>query len=329
MTKKNALYPFELSFITRSPVWSGTRLADEWGKSDGNLKRIGESWELSVRKNEMSMVINGVFAGKELGTLIDMYGKDITGNGFGSENFPLLVKLIDSGEALSVQVHPDDEYAISVEGTSGKTEMWYIIDAEEGAHVILGTKKGVGKEMIAGVTDPEKAESIFNKVTVHAGETYFIPAGLLHAIGKGILLAEVQQNSDLTYRIYDYGRVESGTKTRELHTEKALDVIRDFTAQEIEKLRFSRSFKMQKGGVLADSDCFYVELADTTREKRTIPTSGKMLHMLCIEGAGDIGYDGKSYEVRKGSSYLIPACLESIFLGGVKMLITHDSSYLS
>ncbi len=306
------LYPLRLSHVTKAPIWSGKKLSGEWQKGDG---AIGESWELCVRKNENSVIENGELCGRTLSELIDSYGESLTGSNFSSGEFPLLIKLIDAGDDLSVQVHPDDEYAARVEGDRGKTEIWYIVDADEGACIVCGLCEGVSKDGLAAAIDSGRVEDVLNYVPVRAGETYFIPAGLPHAIGKGILLAEIQQNCDLTYRLYDYDRLGSDGKPRELHVDKALDVIRDFSDEEIRDVQYSRLRGEIPDGLLADCEYFRVRHLSISADLK-LAANNKMKHLLVLGGAGVMSLRGEEYPLERGSSYLLPACIGSIDLKG-------------
>ncbi len=319
------LYPLCLCGVTKSPIWGGTRLLKAWGKQSDNAT-VGESWELCVRKNEVCHVTNGALAGKTLGELITQYGSDLTGADYGVEAFPLLVKLIDACDDLSVQVHPDDDYAKAVENDMGKTEMWYVLEAEEGSELISGLADGVGSaEFAKSVADGSLGDAL-KRCRVKPGDVFFIPSGLPHAIGKGILIAEIQQNSDLTYRVYDYDRRQPDGTLRELHVQKALDVIRPFSEAEINAIRYSRSGgKAVRESVLADCRYFFVERLTAASEAREMPESGTMRHLLCIAGEVTLLCDGVAYEVKKGDSWLLPAALESVsFQGNGTLLLSHD-----
>ena len=205
-------------------LWGGTRLRDEYGK-DCDFDKVAESWELSCHKDGNSIVANGECAGMTLAEYIEKNGQSVLGtNCERFENFPILIKLIDAKDNLSVQVHPDNEYAMRVEGEYGKTEMWYIVDCDEGATLLYGFKNEISKDEFAERIANNTLLEVTNAVPVKKGDVFFIEAGTLHAIGKGILIAEIQQNSNTTYRIYDYGRVGKDAKRRELPVEKAKDV---------------------------------------------------------------------------------------------------------
>lgn len=205
-------------------IWGGNRLREEYGKQLDS-DRIAESWELSCHKDGESVISGGEFDGKTLTEYIAQKGKSVLGkNCERFEYFPILIKLIDAKDNLSVQVHPSNEYALRVEGEYGKTEMWYIVDCTEGAELLYGFKKEISKEEFAAKIADNTFLEVVNSVPVHKGDVFFIESGTLHGIGKGILIAEIQQNSNTTYRIYDYGRVGKDGKPRELHVEKAKDV---------------------------------------------------------------------------------------------------------
>ena len=204
-------------------IWGGNRLREEYGKvSDAD--KIAESWELSCHKDGQSVIANGKDKGKMLSEYV-AENKNALGTACDRfEYFPILIKLIDAKDNLSVQVHPDNDYAMRVEGEYGKTEMWYIVDCEEGSQLIYGFDKEISREEFADRIKNNTLLEVTNNVPVHKGDVFFIESGTLHAIGKGILIAEIQQNSNTTYRVYDYGRVGKDGKPRELHIEKAIDV---------------------------------------------------------------------------------------------------------
>lgn len=310
------LYPLKLSHISKTPIWSGSRLIREWAKSSPS-DLLGESWELSVREGDVSLVQNGALCGKTLFELIDEYGDSLTG-GFGASDFPLLVKLIDAADDLSVQVHPDDEYAARVENDRGKTEIWYILDADEDARIVFGLRTGVTPEELSAALRSGDPSGVLNYIPVRAGECYFIPAGLAHAIGKGVLIAEVQQNCDLTYRLYDYARLGKDGRPRELHVEKGLEVLKIFDEAQIDEIRYSRAGARRCADSLADCEYFSLSRVSATAEGILIPyeNTGSMRHLLCIDGEGELLCDGEVYPVFRGASYLIPASCRAITLRG-------------
>ena len=308
------LYPLRLSHICKTPIWSGSRLISEWAKTSPS-DILGESWELSVREGDVSRVENGALCGKDLFELIDEYGDALTG-GFGAADFPLLVKLIDAADDLSVQVHPDDEYAAKVENDRGKTEIWYILDADEGARIVCGLRQGVTPEELSAALRSGDPSGVLNYIPVRAGECYFIPAGLAHAIGKGVLIAEVQQNCDLTYRLYDYGRLGKDGKPRELHVEKGLEVLKIFDDAQIDAIRYSHAGAQRRADSLADCEYFSLCRLVATEDGAPLPFDRSMRHLLCIDGEGELICGDEVYPISRGASYLIPACLEDLTLRG-------------
>lgn len=314
MTK---LYPFFLSGVTKSPIWGGTRLPREWNKCAPDGGSVGESWELTVRKKEMSTIQNGALAGTPVGVLLSDFPEELMGNSsLTNGEFPLLIKFIDAADRLSVQVHPDDSYAARMENDRGKTEMWYIIDADEDAQIICGLADGIDNDAFCAALHEGRLMSVLKAQKVRAGETYFIPAGLPHAIGKGILIAEIQQNCDLTYRVYDYDRRQADGSLRELHITKACDVIRPFDADEIDAIRYSRELPASRDTILADCDYFRVEKLALSKDTHTLFQNGYLRHLLVIDGEGTIECDGVSYPFRRGNSILLPASLDHLTLTG-------------
>ncbi len=258
-------YPLLLAPIAKTALWGGQKLKRL--APDCPYDKIGEIWALSVRSGNDSRILNGPEAGKTLGEYLDT-----------DAPFPLLIKFIDAAQKLSIQVHPDDAMAAE-EGDLGKTEMWYILEAEEGAELIYGLAPGKTAEDFRRAAAGGEIESVVRRQPVRAGETYFIPAGLIHGIGGGILLAEIQQNSDLTYRAYDYGRIGADGKPRPLHLEKASMAVRAFDDAAIRAIRFSRG---EEG--LANCPFFRVE-------KKTAPFTGRadsFAILLVLSGSGAV-----------------------------------------
>ena len=319
------LYPFRSSCVTKSPIWGGTRLLRDWGKRS-EAATVGESWELTVRKNEKSVILNGPLAGKTLDEVIRETGLSLIAPDCTDRTFPLLIKLIDAADRLSVQVHPDDTYAARVEHDRGKTEMWYIVDADPDAEIVCGLRQGVGRTEFAKAVREGRIEEVLHRQRVKPGETYFIPAGLLHAIGRGILIAEIQQNCDLTYRVYDYDRRGADGKPRDLHVEKALDVVRPFTQEEIDAIRFSRRSDTLAGGeVLADCDFFRVERLTLTGQTVTLPECAGMRHLLCVDGTATLTCGKADYKIAKGNdceSWFLPPHLPVTLTGNATLLFS-------
>ena len=219
-------YPMKLKAPLKDYLWGGTRLKEEYGK-ETQLTKVAESWELACHKDGMSVIANGAAAGQTLADWLAAEGVGALGTKAAMfPYFPLLIKLIDAHDDLSVQVHPNDDYALRVEGEYGKTELWYVVDAAVGAELLYGFQYEITKEEFRRRIEDNTLLDVVRRVPVKKGDVFFIPSGTLHAIGKGILICEIQQNSNMTYRIYDYGRIGADGKPRDLHIEKALDVTR-------------------------------------------------------------------------------------------------------
>lgn len=307
------LYPLKLSYITKSPLWGGRRLLDGWDMK-AEADTVGEAWMLSVRAKEMSVIQNGDAAGKTMREYIDEHGPSVIGTAYAGGDFPLLVKLIDACDKLSVQVHPNDDYAARVENDRGKTEMWYIVEADEGAEIIYGLKDGMTAEEFCAAVREGKLADTMHHCPVHAGETYFIPSGMLHAIGAGILIAEIQQNCDLTYRVYDYERRGADGSLRELHVEKALDVTVPFTEEEVNAIRYEAGAASEQ--TLAHCRYFKTDKL-TVNEPTTITVDdSSFAFLLCLEGEGTVTAGGMTCPVARADGYYLPAGLGNVTLDG-------------
>lgn len=300
-----------LKFIApcKDYIWGGNRLREEYGKKLDSDK-IAESWELSCHKDGQSVIDGGEFDGKTLSEFIEAKGKTVVlgTNCDRFEYFPILIKLIDAKDNLSVQVHPSNEYALKVEGEYGKTEMWYIVDCSEGAELLYGFKHEISKEEFEERIKNNTLLDVTNSVPVHKGDVFFIESGTLHAIGKGILIAEIQQNSNTTYRIYDYGRVGNDGKPRELHVQKALDV----TERIPPKYPTTAQGAPEKveGGVktlLRSCEYFNVNKLEVDGTMTLNADEKSFKSLLFLDGAAEIkGADG-SQTAKKGESFFIPA----------------------
>jgi len=290
------LYPLKLVPVCKEIIWGGTRLKSEYGKVS-ELDKIAESWELTVRGDGMNVIDNGEYKGMTLGEYL----------GDKAEGFPLLIKLIDACDKLSIQVHPDDDYAREKEGEYGKTEMWYIVDAEPGAKLVYGLKN-YNKDTFRAAVENGTLEDYMNYVDVKKGDVFFIPAGCVHAIGAGILIAEIQQSSNVTYRVYDYMRRGKDGKLRELHVDKALDVIIDHTEEGIEAIRYADG---KDASSLANCKYFKVDRY-VLDGSMTLSADNGFLHILCLDGEGDIG----GVSCKKGESILLPAGLTDVAVSG-------------
>lgn len=310
------MYPLILEPAFKDYIWGGTRLRDDFGKKC-DLPKIAESWELSCHKDGMSVIANGEFKGLTLSEFIQKEGKDVLGSNCGKfEDFPILIKLIDAKDNLSVQVHPDNEYAQRVEGEYGKTEMWYIVDCDDGAELLYGFKKEISKEEFKERIENNTLLEVTNSVPVKKGDVFFIRSGTLHAIGKGILIAEIQQNSNTTYRIYDYGRVGSDGKPRQLHIDKALDVTNLCPAKP-----YPVSEPVQKDDytekLLSSCEYFTVYSMDIDGGTSLSAGSSSFVHILVLDGEAVLSADNADdIKLVKGSSVFIPAGFGSFKING-------------
>jgi mannose-6-phosphate isomerase len=227
MDTNKSLYPLQFTPIFKGYIWGGTRLITDLGKKT-KMKPCAESWEISSVPGNVSVVSNGFLKENNLQELIEVYMGDLVGDSiyerFGTE-FPVLIKFIDALDDLSIQVHPDDRLAYERHGTNGKTEMWYVMESGRDSGLIVGFNQEMDREKYLKALNDKKLKDIMNFEKVAPGDVFFMPAGRVHAIGKDILLAEIQQTSDLTYRIYDWERVGADGNLREIHTELALDAI--------------------------------------------------------------------------------------------------------
>ena len=288
-------------------IWGGTRLNKEYNKTSP-YDITAESWELSCHDDGLCIISDGCFEGRTLKEVVaenpDVLGK----NGKAFDFFPILIKLIDAADKLSVQVHPDDEYALANENSYGKTEMWYVVDAEENASLVYGLKKDVTKEEFLDRAKNGGLMDILNFVPVKKGDVFFIRSGMIHAIGKGILIAEIQQNSNLTYRVYDYDRRDKEGNLRPLHTEKAatvadLSMVTDGGFADIKQI---------SANVRRLSECKYFTVDEIKiNEKYEIKNDDSFVCLTVVSGEGTVS----DLEVRAGSSVFIP-CGETAVING-------------
>ncbi|MFU0800457.1 MAG: mannose-6-phosphate isomerase, class I [Xylanivirga thermophila] len=314
------LYPLIFEPVLKERIWGGTTLHAKYGRELPSDK-VGESWDVACHKNGMSKISNGELKGKTLKEVIDEYGKDLLGKDLQDKHikkFPLLIKILDATDVLSVQVHPDDEYAkVHENGELGKTEMWYIIDAKPGAKLVYGVKEDTTKEQFEKAIKAGKLEEYLNTIDVAPGDVVYIPAGMVHAIGAGILICEVQQNSDTTYRVYDWNRVDDTGKARELHIKQALDVI-DFEGKHsTEKVMgLSRQKGESQVTYYVANKYFAMEKLDVIHELEQQVNGERFFILTVVEGEGKIVYFGGTQEFKAGQSIMIPACMKDYTIEG-------------
>lgn len=317
------LYPMKLAPVFKEYIWGGTKLKNKYGKKT-DLSTVAESWELTIRPEGTSIVLNGDDAGRSLSDVIASSDANILGDAAKKfDEFPLLLKFIDAAKDLSVQVHPDDEYARNYPGEHGKTELWYIIEAKQGSSIIYGLKRETTREELQQRIEDNTLEDVLNRVPVNAGDVFLIEAGTIHSIGKGIVLAEVQQNSNTTYRVYDYGRLGNDGKPRELNVKKALDVINTSPAPVLRLPPNMTTFADYETQLLTSCKYFTSYLVNLHGKCRPTAGEGSFQSLLMISGNITIDYNAGEESFKKGDSVFIPAGLGKYRLRGKgKFIIT-------
>jgi mannose-6-phosphate isomerase len=309
----NDLYPLKFKPIFKEKIWGGNKIQTVFGMDYSPLLNCGEAWVLSGHGEEISEVTNGFLAENQLDELIEIYMGDLVGEAlyekYGNK-FPLLIKILNSSDWLSIQVHPDDKLAESRHNDLGKTEMWYIADAEPGAELISGFNREMTPELYLSNLANGTLKEIMNYEKVKKGDVYFIPAGRVHALGPGLLLFEIQQTSDLTYRIFDFDRVDDKGNPRQLHTEQALDAL-DFTKHESYRTAYKPEFN--KTVPLVESTYFNTSLIHFgTAVVKDYSGIDSFVILQCAAGECTIEYDGGIETLRAGEVILIPAVMEKI-----------------
>lgn len=326
----SGLYPLKFKPIYLEKLWGGQRLKTMLNKDFGQAKNCGESWEISGVEGNISVVGNGFLEGNDLNELIEIYMGELVGEKvyeqFGNE-FPLLIKFIDAQDDLSVQVHPNDELSKERHDAYGKTEMWYVVDAAPGALINSGFSKQVSKQQYIELVESGNLIDVLKYDEAKPGDVFFIPAGRIHAIGKGCLVAEIQQTSDVTYRIFDYNRPDDKGNLRELHTELAVDAI-DYSYLPEYKTKYSP--ELNKSVELAKCKYFTTNLLEFDRllEKDYYQIDSFVIFMT-LDGSFEIETEEGTERVEKGETVLIPASIESLQLkpvsGKVKLLEVYIS----
>lgn len=295
----------KLKPVFKDYIWGGKRLKDDFGFDTG-FEKTAEGWMLACHKDGMNIIDGGEYDGETLDRVVDKVGMTRL-LGKKSENypyFPILIKLIDAFDNLSIQVHPDDKYAREVENEFGKTEMWYVLDASEGATLIYGFKNKISKDEFKQAIESNTLIDKLNVVSIKKGDTLFIEAGTVHAIGKGALIAEIQQNSNCTYRVYDYGRVGADGKPRELHIQKALDVSNTVPpTHDIKPMGETQISDGNEKQLITSCDLFNVTRYKTTQTLSLSTDDESFMHILVTDGEGKIN----DMSAKKGDSFLIPA----------------------
>ena len=322
--------PFLLKPAAKDSLWGGNRLKDEFGK-EINCSPLAETWECSTHPDGQSIVASGKYEGKSLDKILQRHPEYLGTHPLqtmeGKFTLPILIKLIDAKQNLSVQVHPDDEYALVHENSLGKTEMWYVLSARKNANLVYGFKQDMRKERVRDSIKEGSIENYLNRIPVHKDDLFLVEAGTVHAIGAGVLVAEIQENSNLTYRLYDYNRVDKNGKRRELHIEKALQVMKLSSSviprQPMRVLRYKKGCASE---LLTRCKYFQVErLLLNTEIYRNLPdykTESNSFHaLLCIDGCGVIFGEKFMLNFFKGDCIFVPADSISLKLHGKAQLL--------
>ncbi len=309
------IYPMKLKPVLKSYIWGGEKLAKKYGKDGGS---VAESWEVAANASGSSVISGGEYDGMTLVDFLSAHPEALGTEATKFEFFPVLVKLIDAASNLSVQVHPDDAYALANEGQYGKTEMWYVVECEPGAGMYCGFKRKVSKEELEIALNNGTITDLLNFIEVKKGDCLFIKSGTVHAICGGVLVYEIQQNSTLTYRLYDYGRVGADGKPRELHIAKALEVT-DTAAV----CHPGDGVKRLADGVEQLGDCQYFTaiVYDTTLCRSTEVTERSFSAFTCVDGECTITANGIACLLRRGDTCFVPSASGTVIFSGKATLI--------
>ena len=318
------LYPLKFKPILKQRLWGGTALAEKYCKTNDTKNKFGESWEISDIEENISVIANGFLAENDLQELIEIYMGVLVGDSVFEKNglgFPLLIKLIDAQEDLSVQVHPDDELAQQRYEQNGKTEMWYVVHAEENASIYVGFNKPVEKQDYINAVQQKEVASLLQFYPVKKSDLFFIPAGTVHALGKGVRVAEIQQPSDITYRIFDWNRVDDSGMPRELHIAEALEAIH-FNENEKYKIEYEEKFNTTS--ILFRSEYFNINAINFDKPlQKNYENIDSFVIYFCVEGEAHLFGDDFHEVLYEGETALIPASIPEINLvpnGKAKLL---------
>jgi mannose-6-phosphate isomerase len=307
------LYPLKFKTIYKDKIWGGNKIKTVLGKDFSPLPNCGETWEISGVKNDVSVIENGPLKGQTLTSIIEKYKGYLVGekvyNKFGNE-FPLLVKFIDANDDLSIQVHPNDELARERHNSYGKTEMWYILQSDPGSTLISGFNQPVNEHIYMEKLESGHLYEILNKEKAEAGDIFFLPAGRVHTIGKGLLIAEIQQTSDITYRIYDFDRVDDQGNKRELHTEEAIAAI-DYQVYHAYKTDYEK--KVNEAVTAVECPYFTTNVLQFTKNTtRNYSNIDSFVIHVCVEGAYSIKFNNDTIDVKLGECVLLPNIINKI-----------------
>ena len=310
------MYPLKFEPLLKSVVWGGDKIVPYKG-IESTAKNVGESWELSAVAGNESVVANGEFAGRNIVELIKEYKADLLGEKVYAESgdtFPILVKFIDARDDLSIQVHPDDELAAARHnGSKGKTEMWYVVKADKGAHLMSGMSLKITPEEYVRRIEDNTITDVLCDYKVKEGDVFFLPAGRIHSIGRGCFIAEIQQTSDITYRIYDFGRLGLDGKPRELHVEQSRDAV-DYSV--LDDYKTSYTPEPNKPVSLVECNYFKTNLLDLTETVEVpVKANDSFMIVICLEENGTLtDSNGYSLNLKQGETVLVPASIDSVLL---------------
>ncbi|MGW8122757.1 type I phosphomannose isomerase catalytic subunit [Roseivirga echinicomitans] len=327
MTERKYLHPLKFNTIFKEKIWGGTKINDVLGKDFSPLKNCGETWEISGIEGDLSVVSEGPLQGMTIPEITAMFKEDFLGKKvyekFG-DDFPLLIKFIDAAQDLSIQVHPNNAMAKESHNSLGKTEMWYVLQADEDAKLISGFNKITTKEEYLEHLNNGTLLEILNEEPVKTGDAFLVPPGQVHSIGKGLLIAEIQQSSDVTYRIYDFDRTDDEGNKRELHTEEATNTL-DYQLNSNYKIDVKKS--LNEVVPLAQTEYFQTNLLEfTTGIIREHYNKDSFIIYVCIEGEAEITTLGQSAKISKGNVVLVPQKFPEVHIktnSGFKMLETY------
>jgi len=309
------LYPLAFTPVFKERIWGGNKIHTILGLDYSPLPNCGEAWVLSGVEGSQTVVSNGFLRGNELNELVEIYMDDLVGETSFTKfqnQFPILIKFIDSRDWLSIQVHPNDDLAARRRIGNGKTEMWYILETDPGARLISGFKRPVSQKEYLEHLDRKQLAELMNVEEVSPGDVFFMPAGRVHALGPGVLLAEIQQTSDTTYRLYDWDRVDKDGNPRDLHTEEALEAI-DFAIPDTYRTSYKRSLNETVN--LAECHAFTTNLLRFSRPlEKNLQYLDSFVVYLCTEGSGVLAWENGKEPIRKGEVLLVPASMEKVLL---------------
>ena len=303
------LYPLKFNPILKDKIWGGQKLKNLLNKLN-NLPNVGESWEISDVEGDTSIVSNGILKGQSLKQILETYKADLIGlqnYRIFKNKFPLLIKFIDAKEDLSIQLHPNDELAAKRHNSFGKTEMWYVMQADDDANLIVGFNQEITPEKYLSHLENKTLTEILNFDKVKTGDTYFIEVGRVHAIGAGVMLAEIQQTSDITYRVYDWDRVDDNGNERELHNDLAIDAF-DFNMPDNFRVNYSKT--KNESNQMVSCPYFttsYLQVSETLKKENN---QDSFLIYICVDGDAEIDVDGNIEHIKKGETILLPAAIK-------------------